>query len=156
MNFQVVGYLLLLHTIAVHGRSAQEWKSRVIYQVTKVNVVCLYSGQNYQLAVCPLTLSSQLLTDRFSLEKDSSLPCFDLSNYCGGTFKGIGTRLDYIQGLGVNAIWISPIPKQTDKGYHGYWQQDITQINPNFGSPADLKELVTECHKRDIWVMVDV
>lgn len=96
------------------------------------------------------------MTDRFALEHGGDSPCGDITNYCGGTFRGIGAKLDYIQGLGANAIWISPIPKQTDKGYHGYWQQDITQINPHFGSSDDLKELVNECHKRDIWVMLDV
>jgi len=79
-----------------------------------------------------------------------------LTDYCGGTFSGIISKLDYIQGLGVNAIWISPIPAQTDKGFHGYWQKDITKINPHFGSEQDLKNLVDECHKRDIWVMLDV
>ncbi len=97
------------------------------------------------------------MTDRFALEHGGDSPCGDITNYCGGTFRGVGAKLDYIQGLGANAIWISPIPKQTDKGYHIlYWQQDITQINPHFGSSDDLKELVNECHKRDIWVMLDV
>lgn len=82
--------------------------------------------------------------------------CSDLNTYCGGTFKGIIRKLDYIQDLGVNAIWISPIPKQTDNGYHGYWQQDIIKINSYFGSSDDLKQLVKECHNRDIWVMLDV
>jgi len=79
-----------------------------------------------------------------------------LHNYCGGTFKGITNNLNYIEGLGVNAIWISPIPVNTPGGYHGYWAMDITKVNPYFGSEDDLKELVNECHKRDIWVMLDV
>ena len=103
-----------------------------------------------------LSLSVQLLTDRFAQEGGANSPCGDLSNYCGGTFKGIISKLDYIQGLGVNAIWISPIPLQTDGGYHGYWQKDLTQINPQFGTSQDLKDLVSECHKRDIWVMLDM
>lgn len=41
-------------------------------------------------------------------------------------------------------------------GYHGYWAQDLFHINPYFGTSKDLKLLVAECHKRDIWVMVDV
>ena len=96
------------------------------------------------------------MTDRFASESDKSSQCSDLQSYCGGTFNGIAEKLDYIQGLGANAIWISPIPSQTDGGYHGYWQQDITKINPNFGTSDDLKNLVNACHKRDIWVMLDV
>ena len=106
-------------------------------------------------------LYTQILTDRFA--RDSSNPsatsCSDLRQYCGGTFKGIKENLDYIQGLGVNAIWISPIPQQTDTpwhGYHGYWQENIYNINSHYGTEKDLKELIDACHERDIWVMLDV
>ena len=96
----------------------------------------------------------QVLTDRFN--SGSSSPCSDLSTYCGGTFKGIIEKLDYIQDLGANAIWISPIPVNTPDGYHGYWAMDITTINPHFGSKTDLLNLVSACHARGIWVMLDV
>ena len=98
----------------------------------------------------------QLLTDRFAQTQDPSSPCSDLSTYCGGTFNGIAAKLDYIQGLGANAIWISPIPTQTPNGYHGYWQMDINKVNSHFGTEADLQNLVQECHSRGIWVMLDV
>ena len=39
------------------------------------------------------------------------------------------SKLDYIKGMGFDAIWISPIPVNTDGGYHGYWAQDIYQVN---------------------------
>ena len=99
----------------------------------------------------------QILTDRFAKsDGDADVPCRDLSNYCGGNFQGIIEKLDYIQGLGANAIWISPISEQTDKGYHGYWPKNLDGINPHFGTSNDLKRLVTECHQRNIWVMLDV
>jgi alpha-amylase len=41
-------------------------------------------------------------------------------------------------------------------GYHGYWMQDISTVNEHFGSSKDLYDMVTECHKRGIWVMLDV
>lgn len=100
---------------------------------------------------------SQLLTDRFAPSGD--LPpqkCTDLKYYCGGTFKGIEKHLDYITGLGVNAIWISPIVQNTENGYHGYWAQNIFEINPYFGTKEDLMSLVKACHERDVWVMVDL
>lgn len=58
--------------------------------------------------------------------------------------------------LGFDAIWISPIVDNYDNGYHGYWARKIYEVNSHFGTKDDLKRLVTECHKRDIWVMVDV
>eukprot|EP00048_Salpingoeca_helianthica_P017382 m.236946 g.236946 ORF g.236946 m.236946 type:complete len:530 (+) comp20855_c0_seq1:50-1639(+) len=122
-------FLFLGCLALVSARSAQEWKTRVIYQV---------------------------LTDRLSKQSASSQPCNFLGNYCGGTFQGIISRLDYIQSLGVNAIWISPVVENTDGGYHGYWAKNIYNVNSHFGNSSDLRALVDACHARDIWVMVDV
>ena len=62
----------------------------------------------------------------------------------------------FITCAGANAIWISPIVVNTPKGYHGYWAKDIYNFNEHFGTDEDFKYLLSECHKRDIWVMVDV
>jgi len=125
--------ILVLLTVAITsvicGHSTAEWKSRTIYQV---------------------------LTDRFSKSYTYTQPCPNLSNYCGGTFKGIQNNLDYIQNMGFDAIWVSPIITNTPNGYHGYWAQDIFSINPNFGSEQDFIDLVNACHARNIWMMVDV
>ena len=64
--------------------------------------------------------------------------------------------------MGFTAIWISPItlqlPQTTPYGqaYHGYWQQDINSLNDHFGTMADLKDLSTALHARDMYLMVDV
>jgi len=69
----------------------------------------------------------------------------------GGDLKGVTARLDYIQGLGATAIWLGPIfrnkpvqgaPGQETAGYHGYWITDFTDVDPHFGTRADLKVLV--------------
>eukprot|EP00042_Codosiga_hollandica_P008824 m.20279 g.20279 ORF g.20279 m.20279 type:complete len:487 (+) comp31882_c0_seq1:94-1554(+) len=113
------------------GHSAAEWKYRSIYQ---------------------------LLTDRFAqpVAGGGTGVCENLSDYCGGTFQGVINQLDYIVGLGFNAIWISPMVLNTPQGYHGYWAQDIYSVNPNFGSEQDLQNLVQACHAKGIWVMLDV
>lgn len=64
--------------------------------------------------------------------------------------------MDYIQNLGANAIWISPIVTNTDNGYHGFWLKDLYEINPHFGTATELHELIDACHSKNIWVMVDV
>lgn len=53
------------------------------------------------------------LTDRIARSEDDNggSACGDLGNYCGGTFKGLESKLDYIQGLGFDAIWITPVIK---------------------------------------------
>lgn len=105
----------------------------------------------------------QLLTDRFALEGGGDTPCItDNRKYCGGSYRGIIEKLDYIQYLGFDAIWISPIVANTEavtiygEAYHGYWAQDIYKLNPHFGSAEDLIALSDALHKRDMYLMVDV
>ncbi|KAJ2901457.1 hypothetical protein MKZ38_001845 [Zalerion maritima] len=106
----------------------------------------------------------QVMTDRFA-RSDGSVTAGcdpDEALYCGGSFQGIIQRLDYIQGMGFTAIWISPIVTQvegtSDEGeaFHGFWAQDIWSINNHFGTEDDLKELADELHSRDMYLMVDV
>ncbi len=85
----------------------------------------------------------------------------DKGFYHGGDLRGVINRLDYIQGLGTTAIWLAPIfknqPVQGDSaGYHGYWINDFTQVDPHFGTREDLKELVRIAHKRGIKIYLDV
>ncbi|OBT16297.1 alpha-amylase [Vibrio sp. UCD-FRSSP16_10] len=92
----------------------------------------------------------------------------EIGTFHGGDLKGVIEKLDYIQSLGTDAIWLSPIVEQVhgfvgggDKGsfpfyaYHGYWSRDFTKIDHNFGDDNDLKTLVEEAHKRGIKVMLD-
>jgi len=102
----------------------------------------------------------QVITDRFALAGGSRDTCNDgncqYGNYCGGTFKGIQENLQYIAHMGFDAIWISPILKNTDCGYHGYWAFDLNSTNPMFGTQQDLIDLVGAAHDLGIWVMVDI
>lgn len=123
---------------------------------------------NYLLAACAAVQAAdtnawkqrsvyQLLTDRFaksSGENDGA--CTNLSGYCGGTHKGVEQHLDYIAGMGFDAIWISPVVDNLDGGYHGYWAANWEKLNDNFGSEDDLKSLVKAAHAKGIYVMVDV
>ncbi|KAI1407613.1 glycoside hydrolase family 13 protein [Hypoxylon sp. FL1857] len=98
------------------------------------------------------------LTDRVARNSDDTGgdACGDLSNYCGGTFQGLQSKLDYIAGMGFDAIWITPVVANTDGGYHGYWAADLYSINSNYGTADDLKALVSAAHDKGIYVMVDV
>jgi alpha-amylase len=60
------------------------------------------------------------LTDRIARSEsdNSGQPCGDLGNYCGGTFKGIEGKLDYIRGMGFDAIWITPVVKSASPGIY--------------------------------------
>lgn len=75
----------------------------------------------------------------------------------GGDFKGIEQKLDYLQSLGVRAIWISPIVLNVSgSAYHGYGAHDFYQLAPHWGTLADLTNMVAAAHARDIYVIVDI
>ena len=118
-----------------------------------------------------------LLTDRFNngdKSNDYSFGRFkdgkdEIGTFHGGDFKGIIQKLDYLKNLGINAIWITPMVEQSHGyigggdqnhsfpffSYHGYWAADFTRLDPNYGTDEDLKNLVKECHKRGIRLIVD-
>ncbi|KAJ5262021.1 hypothetical protein N7505_008888 [Penicillium chrysogenum] len=115
------------------------------------------------------------LTDRIARGSDDTGgdACGNLGNYCGGTFQGLESKLDYIKGMGFDAIWITPViasefewflmlfcPRRRNLsdlltisadapgGYHGYWARDLYSINENYGTADDLKSLVDAAHKK--------
>jgi alpha-amylase len=84
-----------------------------------------------------------------------------LNHYQGGDWQGIIDHMAYFQALGVTTLWISPIVKNvfTDAdvdGYHGYWSQDLTQLNPNMGDLATLRTMVATAHDANIKVVLDI
>ncbi|KAF2681907.1 carbohydrate-binding module family 20 protein [Lentithecium fluviatile CBS 122367] len=98
------------------------------------------------------------LTDRVARSSSDTggSACSNLGNYCGGTFKGLESKLDYIKGMGFDAIWITPVVANSAGGYHGYWAQDLYAINSNYGTADDLKSLVSTAHSKGIYIMADV
>ncbi|HZR19931.1 MAG TPA: alpha-amylase family glycosyl hydrolase [Verrucomicrobiae bacterium] len=78
-----------------------------------------------------------------------------------GNFNGVTARLDELKDLGVNILWLMPIHplgQKMKKGTIGspYAVRDYYAINPDYGTEADLKNLVSEAHKRDMKVILDI
>lgn len=109
-----------------------------------------------------------LLTDRF-VDGDSSnnynVNKGKIEAYHGGDFKGLTSKLSYLQNLGVNTIWITPIVDNIEdvmntdlhqQAYHGYWAKDFTKVDEHLGNTEDLDNLIDEAAKRGIKVMVDI
>ncbi|NDJ55808.1 alpha-amylase [Enterobacteriaceae bacterium 4M9] len=93
----------------------------------------------------------------------------EIGTFHGGDLAGLTQKLDYLQQLGVNALWISSPLEQIhgwvgggEKGdfphyaYHGYYPLDWTKLDANMGSEEDLRKLVDEAHRRGIRVLFDV
>jgi cyclomaltodextrinase / maltogenic alpha-amylase / neopullulanase len=102
----------------------------------------------------PGAVMYHVFVDRFADDNGDELPRQpSLNDIWGGTLKGVMRRLDHIQHLGANAIWLSPIfPSPT---HHGYDATDYTSIEPRLGTLEDFDELVAEAHKRGMKVILD-
>ena len=115
-----------------------------------------------------------MLTDRFNDGNPSNNnpngENYDTNHsetYHGGDFQGIIDRLDYLEELGINTIWITPIVDNVDHnhrhgkegaqyGYHGYWAKDFTKVDEHLGDLETFKDLIDQAHDRGIKLMVDV
>ena len=103
------------------------------------------------------------MTDRFARTDGSTTsPCNTTQGlYCGGTWRGTIDKLDYIQGMGFDAVMISPIIENVDgevyygEAYHGYWPLDLYSLNSHFGTKQDLLDLSDALHSRGMYLLMD-
>jgi glycosidase len=125
-----------------------------------------------------------LLVDRFSDGQESTRPLLDRGHraaarpagaggqswrwdrwaqsgahrWQGGTIQGVRSKLDYLQDLGISAIWLSPVFKQRGHldTFHGYGVQNFLEVDPRFGTRQDLVALVDAAHQRNIRIILDI
>ena len=120
-----------------------------------------------------------LLVDRFSDGREAGRPLLDRrrlaearpagwrwdawaesgqGRFQGGTLQGVRSQLPYLERLGVTALWLSPVFKQRAHldSYHGYGIQDFLEVDPRFGTRADLVALVADAHARGLRVILDI
>jgi neopullulanase len=106
-----------------------------------------------------------IMPDRFadgdpSNNHPAQSPQFDRSNphaYHGGNLKGVIDHLDYLQQLGVTAVWLTPILQNdpTRSDYHGYGATDMYAVEPRLGTLADYRRLADELHRRHMKLVFD-
>ena len=72
-----------------------------------------------------------------------------------GDLQGVTSRLDYLQELGINVIWLSPV-YQSPNVDNGYDISDYQAIQPEFGTMADFDELLKQAHRRGIRIVMDL
>ena len=134
----------------IPGFSTPEWsKGAVMYQIL---VDRFYNGDT----------SNDVLTDEYyyirstSRKMDSWDQCpsdFSVAEFYGGDLEGVRQKLDYLQNLGINGLYLTPINEAPSN--HKYDTTDYTKIDPRFGDEETFKHLVKEAHKRGIRVMLD-
>ena len=76
----------------------------------------------------------------------------------GGDIKGISNHLDYLQKLGVTALWCTPLLENNmpQASYHGYAITDLYKVDPRYGTNESYRELVTEAHRKGIKMIMDM
>ncbi len=142
--------LILLESAATQGPAPFNWHNATVYFV---------------------------LTDRFANGDPTNDHSYgrrsdgqqEIGTFHGGDLAGLTGKLDYLQQLGVNALWISSPLEQIHgwvgggtKGdfphyaYHGYYPMDWTRLDANMGDEQALRTLVDEAHRRGIRVLFDV
>ena len=107
-----------------------------------------------------------LMPDRFAngnSQNDNNLALTEKANRAntsgrhGGDIDGIIQHLDYLQDLGVTALWPTPLCQDNDAqgSYHGYGQSDVYTIDSRYGTNEDYLKLSVELHKRDMKLIMD-
>ncbi len=111
-----------------------------------------------------------LMTDRFSdgdpSNNDQGIgeynPALE-NHFSGGDLQGVVNQLDYLENLGVTAVWTTPIvanqwwsTASNYGGYHGYWATDFTQVDKHLGSLETYQELSDKLHRRGMYLIQDI
>lgn len=162
-----ISFLLSFATLLLVGVSCQEKKTAdsSSFQSVTIEKPFVWEAANMYF----------LLTDRFYNGDPSNDINFNrtketavLRGFEGGDLKGIQRKIEegYFSDLGINAIWFTPVVEQVHGavdegtgvtyGYHGYWTKDWTQLDPNFGSMDDLKNVIDAAHDKGIKIVMDV
>ncbi len=111
-------------------------------------ILCIVSG-------CAQLKEQPLTQDKYRNYYEIFVYSFCDSNGDGiGDLNGITSKLDYLEDLGVDGIWLTPImPSDTT---HKYNVEDYMAIDPTFGTMSDFDHLMDECNKRGINVIIDL
>jgi len=106
-----------------------------------------------------------VMVDRFAngdRANDGDADPRDPHAFHGGDLKGLLSRLDWLQELGVDTVWLSPVyGMRTTKwhgygAFHGYWTWELDTVEPRLGDEATLRQLSDELHRRDMKLVLDL
>lgn len=156
--------LILLLTIFMGCAELKQNKNTEMTDATNFKKPFLWEAANIYFLLTDRFYNADPLNDvNFNRTKSAA----KLRGFEGGDIKGITKKIEegYFTDLGINAIWFTPIVEQihgeVDEGtgatyaFHGYWAKDWTALDPNFGTMADLKNMVEIAHKKGIRIVLD-
>jgi len=153
-----------LHVYAVEG-AVSDFKTtsgtQTIVNPTATDATGKYRSQNniknlkYDAYASGVSTSTSFLNDRPGTGYQIFVPSFCDSNGDGyGDIKGITSKLDYLEDLGIDVLWLTPI--QESNSYHGYDVTDYYKIDQRFGTLKDYQELLYKAHAKGMKVLMDM
>ena len=89
----------------------------------------------------------------------------EFRRYWGGDIQGIIQKMDYLNNLGVSALWVTPLMENVrayvggtgyGTGYHGYWIQNYYRVNEHFGSWSDVNQMSSALHSKGMRYIQDI
>ncbi|WP_167051251.1 alpha-amylase family glycosyl hydrolase [Salinibacterium sp. ZJ77] len=126
------------------------------------------AGQSFYFVMTDRFANGDPSNDTGGLTGDRTVTGFDPTDtgwFQGGDLAGLRQNLDYIEGLGVSAIWLTPsflnkpvqgLGANQSAGYHGYWITDFTHIDPHVGTNEELEAIIDDAHARGLRVYFDI
>lgn len=153
-----------LHVYAVEG-AVSDFKTtsgtQTIVNPTATDTTGQYRSKNditnlkYDAFKAGVSTSTSFLNDRPGTGYQIFVPSFCDSNGDGyGDIKGITSKLDYLEDLGIDVLWLTPI--QESNSYHGYDVTDYYKIDQRFGTLKDYQELLYKAHAKGMKVLMDM
>lgn len=153
-----------LHVYAVEG-AVSDFKTtsgtQTIVNPTATDTTGQYRSKNditnlkYDAFKSGVSTSTSFLNDRPGTGYQIFVPSFCDSNGDGyGDIKGITSKLDYLEDLGIDVLWLTPI--QESNSYHGYDVTDYYKIDQRFGTLKDYQELLYKAHAKGMKVLMDM
>ncbi|MFZ5482549.1 MAG: alpha-amylase family glycosyl hydrolase [Myxococcota bacterium] len=106
-----------------------------------------------------------ILVDRFvngDPANDGAIDLADPAAFHGGDLRGVMEKLPYLDDLGVDTIWLTPITRMRTTpfyghgAFHGYWVEDLFKVEPRFGGEDTVRALSDEVHRRGMRLVLDM
>lgn len=131
--------------------------AKIIISILLVYAVFL-PGVSFAKTSAEEEIVYKVILDRYSVggKGEGQVNIDDPYTFHGGNLRGLDSKLGIIESLGYSAISLSPIMKNKEDGYHGYWIEDFFEIDKNFGSMEDFKKLTDNASRRNIKVILEL
>lgn len=146
-----------LHVTAKNNDGAAEFEYRLSARRAESDGMAGVSSKDVMMCIMPDRFADGDTKNNVPAGSPGSYDRTKPRAYHGGDLRGVIDHLDYLQQLGVTAVWLTPVienaPESTD--YHGYGATDMYAIDPHLGTVSEYRELSDALHKRHMKLVFD-